>query len=265
MNRQLTIVLATAALISCSDSTDPTPPSGFLGGTPENRQIGLVLNSTGKALTMFQLASPITQRQIPLGTSSTITPVGFSIRARRAAVPLGNAASVAIINLESETISRFFTFASGNATGSAWPNDTTVIVANTSLNKVGRVTLNQPGDAIQSLVDVAPQPTAVTMAGSRALIISTNLDENFTPIGPGVITAIDPKTMQVLGTVQSGGDNSSDAAVGPDGLLYVLNTGDFVSPSSLTIVNPATLAVVQTVQGMGVGAGAISIDTRGLA
>ena len=62
-----------------------------------------------------------------------------------------------------------------------------------------------------------------------------------------------------------GGTNSTDAAVGPDGLLYVVNTGDYVGQGSLTIVNPATMAVVTTIPNMGVGPGAISIDASGLA
>ena len=52
--------------------------------------------------------------------------------------------------------------------------------------------------------------------------------------------------MQVVGTATMGGTNSTDAAVGPDGLLYVINTGDYVGQGSLTIVNPATMAVVTT-------------------
>jgi DNA-binding beta-propeller fold protein YncE len=96
-------------------------------------------------------------------------------------------------------------------------------------------------------------------------VTSANLDANFAPLGNGVVTALDPKTLQVLGTAQTGGTNATDAAVGPDGMLYVVNTGDYTSPGSLTIVNPATMAVVATVGGMGVGPGAISIDANGLA
>lgn len=71
--------------------------------------------------------------------------------------------------------------------------------------------------------------------------------------------------MQVLGTATMGGTNSADAAVAPDGLLYVVNTGDFVGQGSLTILNPATMQVQATIGNMAVGPGAISIDANGLA
>lgn len=254
-----------AAMAGCgSDAASPYAP-GFLGGTSSNHEIGVVVNSTGKSITLFQLGSPTTQQQIALGTSSTVTPTGLAVRGRRAVVPLGNTASVALIDLETATIQRFFTFPNGNTTGAAFADDTTIIAANTIRNVVGRFTTGQTADAISSTVAVAAQPTAVVMAGSRAMIVSSNLDENFAPIGNGIITAVDPKTMQVLGTATTGGTNATDAALGPDGLLYVINTGDYVAPGSLTIVNPATMQVQTTVQNIGVGPGAISIDANGLA
>ncbi|MBC8090230.1 MAG: hypothetical protein H7Z40_23470 [Phycisphaerae bacterium] len=255
-----------SATTACGDDgvSEPAPAPGFLGGVAGNREIGVVVNSTGRAVTMFQLGQPSTTISIPLGSSSAITPVGLSLRGRKAAVPLGNAASVALVNLETATVQRFFTFPSGNATGSAWANDTTVFVANTDTDKVGRFYLNQTNAEITATATVAPTPTAVVVTGGRVLVVSGNL-ANFSPIGPGVVTAINPATMAALGTVQSGGLNPTDAAVGPDGLLYVLNTGDYITQSSVGIVNPATMSLVATIPNMGVGAGAISIDDDGIA
>ena len=124
-----TMFLVAAA--SCSDDTSAPIAPGFLGGTSSNHEVGVVVNSTGKSVTLFQLGSPATQQQIALGTSSTVTPTGLAVRGRRAAVPLGNAASVALINLETAAIQRFFVFSSGNATGAAFADDTTIIAANT--------------------------------------------------------------------------------------------------------------------------------------
>lgn len=262
---QIVALLVAAACTACGSDVTAPAVSGFLAGTNANHEIGLVINSAGKTLTLFQLGSPTTQKQIPLGTSSTVTPVGAAVRGRRAAVPLGNAASVALIDLETAAVQRFFTFASGNASGSVFSDDTTIIVANSTLGTVGRMTVGQSSDAIAITVPVASSPSAIAVAGGRVLVVSANLDVTFTPRGNGIVTAIDPKTMQLLGTATMGGTNSNDAAVGPDGLLYVVNTGDFVGQGSLTIVNPATMQVVATIPNMGVGPGAISIDASGLA
>src|SRR4051794_20822109 len=99
-HRSIIAPLFALTLVACSDDTTQPVAPGFLGGTPSNHEVGLVVNSLGKTLALFQLGSPTTQTQIPLGSSSTVTPTGFAVRGRRAVVPLGNAASVALINLE---------------------------------------------------------------------------------------------------------------------------------------------------------------------
>ena len=254
-----------ATLAGCS-SSDPTTPSGsFLNGTASDPQIGLVINSTGRALTMFQLGDPAEQRQIPLGISNTITPIGLSRRGLNAVIPLGQAASVALIDLPGERIVRFFTVVSGNLSGSVFLDDTTVLVANLVDDYVGKFAIDQASGSITETVAVAPAPGAVLTDGSLAYAISGNLDENFAPLGNGIVTVIDPSSMTVVGTVTSGGTNSQAAAFGPDGLLYVVNTGDFVGEGSVTIIDPGTRQVVATVNGFGTAPGNISIDGNGLA
>lgn len=257
------VLLALTA--ACSGTSTGPNTHGFLNGTPSNHQIGVVLNSLGKSLLLFQLGSPDSTRQLALGTSSAVTPTGFSIRGQRVAIPLGDAASVALVDLDALTVQRFFVFARGNATGSAFINDTTVIAANLIGNYVGRVTVGQASDSIQDTVTVAPKPTAVAAINGRAFVISSNADANYNPLGNGIVTVVDPATMHVVGTIETGGTNATDAAVGPDSLLYVLNTGDYVNPGSITIIDPTTMRATATVPDMGVGPGAISIDRAGLA
>jgi hypothetical protein len=257
-----TTLLAIASACA-GDSFSPAP--GFLGGTSDNHEIGLVVNSIGNAVTLFQLGSPSTQTQIPLGPSTTVSPTGISIAGRRAAVPLGDAASVALINLETRTIDRFFTFAGGNATGSAWVNDTTVVAANLFTNVVGRMTVGQADDAITETVPVGDSPTSIVVANGRIMVVCGNLQGEFPATHEGVVTVIDAKTFAVLGSVSTGDFNPADAAVGPDGLLYVVNATDFASQGSLSIIDPATRKLVQKIDDIGVGPGAISIDRNGLA
>ncbi len=262
-------ILVSILVTGCHDSTGPAVAPGFLGGTGANHEIGVVVNSTGKALTLFQLGSPATQEQIALGTSNSVTPVGLSVRGRVAAVPLGDAGSVALIDLEGASITRFFTFASGNTTGSAFYDDTTIFAAGSTLGIVGRMTTGQTSGAITATVPVAPAPSAIVVAGNRIIVISSNYDNSFTTLGNGIATAIDPKTMQVLGTATMGATQLGQMLPSePDGLVYVVNSGDYpynVSPGNLTILDPSTMQVVATVSNMGTGPGAISIDANGLA
>lgn len=252
-------LVGVAVLATACGSDTATAPRGFLHG-----QVGIIVNSTGRALTMFQLASPDSQRTLSLGGSNAITPVDASIRGTTALVPLGEAASAALVNLTKPAVTRFFVYPSGFATGSAFVDDTTILVDNTGNGTIGRVTVNQKSDTITDTVTVAPMPSAIVVSGSRAYVVSANEDANFTPLGNGILTAIDLGTMTVVGTVTLGGTNSSAGALGPDGKLYVLNTGDFSNPGSISVVDPASLTVLETDPTL-VGPGAISIDANGLA
>ena len=257
------------ALTACSsDSTTAPRATGFLGGTASNAQVGLVVNSTGSAITLFQLGNPTQQRHIAFGASSLITPTGLSVRAHLAAVPLGDAASLALVDLDAMSVKRTFLFASGNTTGSTFYDDTTVFVANYLGNYIGRVTTRQASDSIRDTVQVTATPGSIVAANSRIFVLSQNLNTagDYSPLGNSVVTAIDPKTLKVLGSVSTGGVNAQDETVGPDGKLYVLNTGPCCSAaSSLAIINPATLQVEATVPNMGTYAGSIHIDSNGLA
>lgn len=237
----------------------------FLDGTPSSAEIGVIVNSTANALRLFQVGDPTDFREIALGASSAITATGVSVLGDRAAVPLGNGASVAIIDLRDQQIDGFYLFDSGNATGSAFVDANTVIAANQSTDVAGKFTIGQADNAISTTVAVTPFPNdVVTVSDSLVLIVSANLDDSFAPIGEAVVTAIDPRTMVVLDTVHTGGTNAQFGALGPDGLFYVPNTGDFVSASSLAIIDPVTMTRVDLIEGFAAGSGAVHVDSSGL-
>lgn len=236
----------------------------FIDGTLGDSRIGLVVSSLGNALRLFRVGDPSDYRDIPLGASSAVTATGVTTRGEHAVVPLGNAASVALIDVRSRQIESFYLFASGNATGSAFVSETTVLAANQETDQVGRFTIGQANHQITDLVSVAPFPNDVIgVSQDLALVVSANLNDAYAPIGDGVVTAIDPSTMTVQGTVTTGGQNPQFGALGPDGLLYVVNTGDYVAPSSMAVIDPQTLTRVQLVQGLGAGSTAVHVDSAG--
>lgn len=263
LRRTSLVAFGMLTLAGC-DNEPSRAELGFLGGTETDPHIGLVVNSNGKSLTLFQAGSPTTTREIPFGSSELITPTSLAVRGTRAVVPLGQTASLALVDLQTQTIPRIFLFPGGNATGAAWVDDKTVLAANLIDDYVGRFTVDQAGDSIRQTVRVAPAPTEIVVHNGRALVISSNLDARFKPLGNGVVTAIDPRTLQVIGTVQTGGTNPTDAAIGPDGLLYVVNTHGY-DKGSLTIIDPATLRVSAHLEGFGAGPGSISFGRDGRA
>lgn len=265
------LVVAFGAFTLAACDNDPVRVrDGFLGGTTDNPQIGLVLNSVGGSLNLFQLGNTNERVEIPLGTGTTAT--AFSVRADLAAVPLGDAASVALIDLADQRIARYFIFPSGNATGSAFVNDTTVLAANLLTNQVGRFTRNQQGDTIRQTAPVAQAPSSIVVERGRAFVLSSRFNfQTFAYDGTSVVTVLDPANLQTLDTLETGFVGAADAAVGPDGLLYVIHSGGFdpntFAPGEgvLTVIDPATLRVTSTVRNVGRGPSSITIDERGLA
>lgn len=236
----------------------------FLDGTVAEPQIGIVVHSLASAVRLFQVGNPEERHDIALGASSAVTATGISIRGETAVVPLGNAASVATIELRSRQIASFFLFESGNATGSAFVDDRNVLVANQETDEVGRFTLGQGGGSITDLVSVTQFPTSIVpVSDSLAFVISANLDDTYAPAGDGVVTALNPRTMTVTAEIGTGGTNPQLGALGPDGLLYVMNTGDYVAPSTLAIIDPATLERVGLAHGFPPGSGHVHVSGDG--
>lgn len=236
----------------------------FLDGTVADAQIGIIVNTSANAIRLFQLGNPGESRDVALGASSAVTPTGISIRGETGVVPLGNAASLAVIDLRTLQIGGFFLFESGNATGSAFVDDRTVLAANQQTDEVGRFTVGQAGGAIGERVSVTQFPTGIVpFSNSLAFVISANLDDNYAPAGDGVVTAIDPSTMTIVATIETGGTNPQFGAIGPDGMLYVMNTGDYVAPSTLAIIDPGSLELAEVVEGFPAGSGHVHVSQDG--
>jgi hypothetical protein len=265
MRRSLIVLLPFAVTAACSSGSTAPTPTGFLAGTTADRNIVTTVLSLNGSLLQLQAGAPATRATIALGSSAQVTPVGFAIRGTQAVIPLGNAASAAVADLEAGTVRRVFTFPSGNATGAAWLDDNTFFAANTTSGMVGRVRVTQASVEIGDTVRVTASPTDVVVSGGRVFVVSSNLDENFSPAGNGVVTELNPTTLAVVRTFTVG-RNPQYAAAGPDGRLYVTNSGDFFGNNgTLSIINLQTNTVEAPIPGFGDFPGPISITADGRA
>ena len=254
--------LLLAASAACSTAnTEPTP--SFLAGTATDANIVSTVLSLSSSFLQLQAGAPDVRQSIGLGTSQQITPVGFAIRGAVVSIPTGNAASLIAANVETG-VNRTFTWPSGNATGSAWVDDNTIITTNPSLNLVGRVRLNQMSTTIGDTIRVAAFPTDVVVANGRIFVVSSNLDANFSPAGPGIVTELDATLFTPLRTFTVGTNPGYAAAF--NNRLFVTNAGDFgANNGTLSVINLATNTTAAPITGFGDFPGQITIDAQGRA
>ena len=186
--RLLLALAAMFTLAACGDDGTAPDAEFLLEGTPSDPGILLAGQPRAGALHGADRRPGRERGAFRSAAASAVTPVGFSVSGNYAAVPLGNAASVAYINLATETVDRYFTFASGNATGSAFVNASTVVVCNQTTDQCGKFDPAQAGNEVTNLVTVTQFPTNVVATGGRAFVVSSNLDDSYMVAGPGVVT-----------------------------------------------------------------------------
>lgn len=240
------VVLLNAA---CADTNAPAP---------EPTEALLVVNSTAATLSIVPVDNPAAGVQVPLG-GTTPTPVGVSALGRTALVPLGLDNAVAVVDLVDAKVTRTIPLPENSgATGSAIVDDSIAFVANPNLNTVSRVNY-LAGTSIETPVGVYPQ--GIIYARGRIFVLNGNL-VNFAPAGPSWLTVLDPKTSaQVDSIALTGPGNAGYAALGGDGLLYVMNTGSFFEGEGrLSLVDPIGLMEMASFAGFGTGPGNVAAD-----
>ena len=251
--RSLAVALVLGAALGCSDTNAPLPD-------PE--EVLLVVNSTGNTLSIIPVDAPTAGVQVPLG-GTTPTPVGVSASKAIGIVPLGLDNAVAVIDLRAATVLRTIPLPDNSgATGSAIVDDSIAYVGNPNLNTVSRVNY-LTGTTSEVPAGVFPQ--GLIYSRGKVFVLNGNLDETFTPAGPSWISVIDPATNALATGIDSipltGEGNAGFAAVGSDGLLYVVNTGNYASGEGrLSVVDPLGRAEVASYAGLGTGPGNVAAD-----
>jgi hypothetical protein len=243
----------TALGLGCSDTNAPLP---------DPQEVLLAVNSTGNTLSIVPVDGPNGAVQVPLG-GTTPTPTGVSAREGVAIVPLGLDNAVAVVDLRAATVMRTIPLPdSSGATGSAIVDDSIAYVGNPNLNSVSRVNYLT---GTTSEVPVGIYPSGLIFTRGKVFVLNANLDETFSPAGPSWLTIIDPATngeaIGVDSIALTGEGNASYAAVGSDGLLYVMSTGDYFSGEGrLSVVDPLARVEVASFAGFGTGPGNVAAD-----
>lgn len=257
--RPLAMVLGLLALFlgGCDDTTAPADP--FAG------EVAVVVNSVDLTLTLFPTDSVEETRTVGLGPDGS--PVGLSVRGDRAVVPMGTVPTLVVVDVRSGEVERTVALPQGSgATGSAFVDDTLVLVANPGRNSVSPVNVDL--GVARPEIDVGTFPQEIVMIGGRAFVMNAGEfdPDTFEPTEPGTITVLEPAAPDpVIGTITLSGENPGGVTVGPDGLLYVVNSGRFGGgDGSLSVVDPTSLEEVAHHAGFGDFPFSVAFGTGGL-
>ncbi len=245
-----TVWLSTLLLAACfGDGTEALPP--------ETADVGVVLSSMDLSLTIFEVDNPTQTRLV--GLAPTGSPVTLAVRGELAAVPLGFVPAVAVVDLREGVVLRTVALPPGSgATGAAFLNDSIVLAANPSLNSVTLV--NVLAGTSGEDIAVGRFPQAVVVEGGRAYVLNAELDEFYSPDGAATVSVIDIESLTVTSTIELSGENAAAAAVGSDGLLYIVNSGSRGGANgSLSVVSLTSLSEAGHHAGFGEFPGSLAL------
>jgi hypothetical protein len=250
--RPLFLTVVVAALAACADTTAPLP---------DPQEVLLAVNSTANTLSIVPVDDPASAVAVPLG-GTTPTPVGVSARKGIALVPLGLDNAVAVVDLRAAAVARVVPLPENSgATGSAIVDDSIGYVGNPNLNTVSRVNYLT---GTTSEIPVGQFPQGLVFTRGLVFVINGNLVD-FAPAGPSWLSVIDPTSNALAASADSialtGPGNAGFADVAPDGLLYIMNSGDYASGEGrLSVVDPLARKELASHAGFGTGPGNVASD-----
>jgi hypothetical protein len=251
----LAVALALGS-VACDDDnpTGPVVPAGV--------ETALVVNSIDLSVTVFPVDSIDARRTIGLAQAGS--PVSLAARGSHAVAPMGFLSSAVVVDLASGDVTSVALPDNSGATGVDFINDSIAYVANPNLNTVSPINVFAATTGAQ--IDVGGFPQGVIASSDRVFVLNAELDETFRPAKVGGVSVIDPSTNAVVSTIILSGFNPSAAAFGPDGQLYVVNSGTFgQGDGSLSVIDPTTLEEAEHHPGFGEFPGDIAFDASGIA
>lgn len=241
-------MLLAALSAACASTTAPVPP-------PEERLV--VVNAGDNSLSVVSTDSSRAPGRIQLGPVDG-APADVAARDETAVVALAGRDEVVVADLRAETIRRTIHLPPGSRpTAVVFASDAVVYVANAHSNTVTRIDITS-GDTASVAVGTYPRDLILTRG--RLFVVNGNVGPcpaGTCSIGPSWLTVVDPKTNARAQGVDSipllAQGNARSTALGGDGLLYVVSTGDVGTAiqGRLTIVDPIRREEVGSFGGFG--------------
>ena len=233
---------------ACAATTAPVPP-------PEERLV--VVNAGDNSLTLVSVDSTEALGRIQLGPVDG-APVDVAARGETAVVAAAGLDEVVVADLRAKTIRRVIRLAPGSRPSAVtFVSDVVVYVANAGTNTVTRINIAS-GDTASVAVGTYPRDLVLTRG--RLFVVNGNVAPcaaGTCSVGPSWLSVVDPQTNASAVGIDSiplaAQGNARSAALGGDGLLYVVNTGDVGSSlqGRLTIVDPIRREEVGNFGGFG--------------
>ena len=247
-------IIGATIIVACAEPNPQLPP-------PE--EILLVANTTGGSLSAVPVNATGSSTIIPL-TGMVVSGVGAF--GPIAVAPLPNNDAADIVTLRGTQVVRTVGLPTGSgALGVAVINDTLAYVANPNLNSITQINI-VTGDTASLAVGQYPQGLIATRG--RLFVVNGNVTACGQPgglcsLGPSWLNVVDPVTNTLADGIDSiplfGPGNARYAAVGRDGLLYVMNRG-IATDSRLSIVDPVGRQELASFGGFGTDPGPLAGD-----
>lgn len=243
------VLLSLFAFTACDDTT----AADLL-----TQELGVVVNSQDRSLTIFQVDDPTIRTTVGVGPDGS--PVTLAVRGEIAVVPLGTVPAAAIVNVKTAQLVRTVALPAGSgATGVAFVSDSIALVANPNLQTVTPINVNAATRGADIPVGLFPQ--AMVSTGDTVYVLNAQIGSNFQPTGPGTVSVIAGSPLHVVRTITLRGTNPGNAAVAPNGRIYVVNSGRFGVPEgSVSILDRATLTESGHVTGFRSFPAGITVD-----
>jgi len=236
------IVLAALVAGACSDALEQDTTTGLV----------IAVVNTGSNSLSFVSATAFTSGLGADLTPPTGTPATLDARGALLLVPMGTVNALRVYSFGTLIGPEIIALPTNSgATGVAIENDSLAWVANPNLNSVTVVNY-LTGDTGTRAAGTYPQAVAVT--DPYVFVVNGNLTGG-QPAGPSSLrwfTRSGPSPIYAFGTTPLSCTNARFAAVGSDGLLYVVCAGSVgAADGKLAIVDPVALREVAVLNGLG--------------